>query len=65
MNVSHRTSCPCVINPAEKSPELEEIKRINREYQVKAKSSFNPLNVKKQNRVPSFTPPIVFFFHPG
>ncbi|KAM9339222.1 phospholipase B1, membrane-associated-like [Symphorus nematophorus] len=29
-----RTSCPCVINPAENSPELEEIKRINLEYQV-------------------------------
>lgn len=31
-----RNSCPCVINPSENSPELEEIKRINREYQVKA-----------------------------
>uniref|UniRef100_UPI0037E86F51 phospholipase B1, membrane-associated-like n=1 Tax=Semicossyphus pulcher TaxID=241346 RepID=UPI0037E86F51 len=29
-----RTSCPCVINPAENSPELEEIKRINHEYQA-------------------------------
>ncbi|XP_076613028.1 phospholipase B1, membrane-associated-like [Chaetodon auriga] len=29
-----KTSCPCVINPAENSPELEEIKRINLEYQV-------------------------------
>ncbi|XP_056261546.1 phospholipase B1, membrane-associated-like [Seriola aureovittata] len=29
-----RTSCPCVINPSENSPELEEIKRINLEYQA-------------------------------
>ncbi|KAL7388712.1 hypothetical protein ABVT39_019459 [Epinephelus coioides] len=29
-----RTNCPCVVNPAENSPELEEIKRINREYQA-------------------------------
>nr|XP_020459703.1 phospholipase B1, membrane-associated-like [Monopterus albus]XP_020459704.1 phospholipase B1, membrane-associated-like [Monopterus albus] len=29
-----RNSCPCVINPDENSPELEEIKRINHEYQV-------------------------------
>jgi len=29
-----RTSCPCVINPDENSPELEEIKRINHEYQA-------------------------------
>ncbi|KAM7367703.1 hypothetical protein PAMP_013986 [Pampus punctatissimus] len=29
-----RTNCPCVINPAENSPEFEEIKRINREYQA-------------------------------
>ncbi|KAF1376794.1 hypothetical protein PFLUV_G00215140 [Perca fluviatilis] len=29
-----RTSCPCVINPAVNSPELEEIKQINREYQA-------------------------------
>ncbi|KAK5852759.1 hypothetical protein PBY51_006602 [Eleginops maclovinus] len=29
-----RTSCPCVINPSENSPELEEIKRVNREYQA-------------------------------
>ncbi|XP_042359876.1 phospholipase B1, membrane-associated-like [Plectropomus leopardus] len=29
-----RTSCPCVINPAENSPEIEEIKRINRDYQA-------------------------------
>ncbi|XP_053301522.1 phospholipase B1, membrane-associated [Pleuronectes platessa] len=29
-----RTSCPCVINPVENSPELEEIKRINHEYQI-------------------------------
>lgn len=28
-----RNNCPCVINPAENSLELEEIKRINREYQ--------------------------------
>lgn len=29
-----RTNCPCVVNPAENSPELEEIKRVNREYQA-------------------------------
>ncbi|XP_020484126.3 phospholipase B1, membrane-associated [Labrus bergylta] len=29
-----RTSCPCVINPAENSPELEVIKRVNSEYQA-------------------------------
>ncbi|XP_034384064.1 phospholipase B1, membrane-associated-like [Cyclopterus lumpus] len=29
-----RTSCPCVINPAENSPEFQEIKQINREYQA-------------------------------
>ncbi|XP_074541526.1 phospholipase B1, membrane-associated-like [Halichoeres trimaculatus] len=29
-----RTSCPCVINPQENSPEIEEMKRINHEYQV-------------------------------
>lgn len=29
-----RTSCPCVVNAAENSPELEEIKRVNHEYQV-------------------------------
>ncbi|XP_037304876.2 phospholipase B1, membrane-associated-like [Pungitius pungitius] len=29
-----RNHCPCVINPAENSPELQEIKRINREYQA-------------------------------
>ncbi|XP_063350723.1 phospholipase B1, membrane-associated [Pelmatolapia mariae] len=29
-----RTSCPCVINPSENSPELEEMKRINHEYQA-------------------------------
>ncbi|KAG7239707.1 hypothetical protein INR49_028643 [Caranx melampygus] len=29
-----RTSCPCVINPSENSPELEEIKRVNLEYQA-------------------------------
>ncbi|XP_061843241.2 phospholipase B1, membrane-associated-like [Nerophis lumbriciformis] len=29
-----RISCPCVINPTENSPELEEIKRINHEYQA-------------------------------
>ncbi|XP_055362617.1 phospholipase B1, membrane-associated [Betta splendens] len=29
-----RNSCPCVINPMENSPELEEIKRINRDYQA-------------------------------
>ncbi|XP_028460437.1 phospholipase B1, membrane-associated [Perca flavescens] len=29
-----RTSCPCVINPAVNSPELEKIKQINREYQA-------------------------------
>ncbi|XP_041815327.1 phospholipase B1, membrane-associated-like [Chelmon rostratus] len=32
-----RTSCPCVINPAENSPELQEIKRINREYQAEVR----------------------------
>lgn len=40
-SVLYRTSCPCVINAAENSPELEEIKRINLEYQVKAKSYCN------------------------
>ncbi|XP_040919608.1 phospholipase B1, membrane-associated-like [Toxotes jaculatrix] len=29
-----RTSCPCVINPLENSPELEEIKQINHKYQA-------------------------------
>ncbi|XP_028295840.1 phospholipase B1, membrane-associated-like [Gouania willdenowi] len=29
-----RVSCPCVINPSENSPEMEEIKRINHQYQV-------------------------------
>ncbi|XP_061609687.1 phospholipase B1, membrane-associated-like isoform X1 [Phyllopteryx taeniolatus] len=29
-----RTSCPCVINPTENSPEIEEVKRINLEYQA-------------------------------
>ncbi|KAI9543892.1 hypothetical protein NQZ68_004940 [Dissostichus eleginoides] len=29
-----RTSCPCVINPSENSPELQEMKRINRKYQA-------------------------------
>ncbi|XP_034555910.1 phospholipase B1, membrane-associated-like [Notolabrus celidotus] len=29
-----RTSCPCVINPVDNSPEVEEIKRINHEYQA-------------------------------
>ncbi|XP_028253684.1 phospholipase B1, membrane-associated-like [Parambassis ranga] len=29
-----RSSCPCVINPSENSPELEEIKRINHKYQA-------------------------------
>ncbi|XP_035535037.1 phospholipase B1, membrane-associated-like [Morone saxatilis] len=29
-----RTNCPCVINPVENSPELEELKRINHEYQA-------------------------------
>ncbi|XP_045917362.1 phospholipase B1, membrane-associated-like [Micropterus dolomieu] len=33
-SLMQRTSCPCVINPAENSPELEEIKRINHEYQA-------------------------------
>uniref|UniRef100_A0A672J0Y6 Phospholipase B1, membrane-associated n=1 Tax=Salarias fasciatus TaxID=181472 RepID=A0A672J0Y6_SALFA len=32
---SYRSSCPCVINPSENSPEFEEIKRINYKYQVK------------------------------
>ncbi|KAM6915452.1 phospholipase B1, membrane-associated-like [Xenentodon cancila] len=29
-----RINCPCVVNAAENSPELEEIKRINHEYQA-------------------------------
>ncbi|XP_013875458.1 phospholipase B1, membrane-associated isoform X2 [Austrofundulus limnaeus] len=29
-----RTSCPCVISPAENSPEFEEIKQINHKYQA-------------------------------
>ncbi|XP_055005747.1 phospholipase B1, membrane-associated-like [Boleophthalmus pectinirostris] len=29
-----RTQCPCVINPTTNSPEMEEIKRINHEYQA-------------------------------
>ncbi|XP_072301570.1 phospholipase B1, membrane-associated-like isoform X2 [Eucyclogobius newberryi] len=29
-----RTQCPCVVNPSTNSPEIEEIKRINREYQA-------------------------------
>ncbi|XP_060907759.1 phospholipase B1, membrane-associated-like isoform X1 [Labrus mixtus] len=29
-----RISCPCVINPAENSPELEVIKRVNYKYQA-------------------------------
>ncbi|XP_029966674.1 phospholipase B1, membrane-associated-like [Salarias fasciatus] len=29
-----RSSCPCVINPSENSPEFEEIKRINYKYQA-------------------------------
>ncbi|XP_059212464.1 phospholipase B1, membrane-associated-like [Centropristis striata] len=29
-----RTNCPCVINPSENSPEFEDIKQINREYQA-------------------------------
>ncbi|XP_041660847.1 phospholipase B1, membrane-associated-like [Cheilinus undulatus] len=29
-----RTSCPCVINPAENSPEVQVIRRINHEYQA-------------------------------
>lgn len=29
-----RTQCPCVVNPSPNSPEIEEIKRINREYQA-------------------------------
>ncbi|XP_056873577.1 phospholipase B1, membrane-associated-like [Takifugu flavidus] len=29
-----RTSCPCVVNADETSPELQEIKRVNHEYQV-------------------------------
>ncbi|XP_029352949.1 phospholipase B1, membrane-associated-like [Echeneis naucrates] len=29
-----RTECPCVFNPSENSPELEELKRINLEYQA-------------------------------
>ncbi|XP_053192692.1 phospholipase B1, membrane-associated-like [Scomber japonicus] len=33
-SLMQRGSCPCVINPSENSPEFEEIKRINREYQA-------------------------------
>ncbi|XP_077444053.1 phospholipase B1, membrane-associated-like [Stigmatopora argus] len=29
-----RTSCPCVINPTENSPEIENIKQINLDYQT-------------------------------
>uniref|UniRef100_A0A4W6EHF8 Phospholipase B1, membrane-associated n=1 Tax=Lates calcarifer TaxID=8187 RepID=A0A4W6EHF8_LATCA len=29
-----RTSCPCVINPSENSPEIEDIKRINHQFQA-------------------------------
>lgn len=29
-----RTNCPCVVNPSANSPEIEEIKRVNREYQA-------------------------------
>ncbi|XP_061668317.1 phospholipase B1, membrane-associated-like [Syngnathoides biaculeatus] len=29
-----RTSCPCVIIPTERSPEIEQLKRINLEYQA-------------------------------
>ncbi|XP_051908474.1 phospholipase B1, membrane-associated-like isoform X2 [Hippocampus zosterae] len=29
-----RTSCPCIINPTENSPEMEEMKLINLEYQA-------------------------------
>uniref|UniRef100_A0A8D2ZHZ3 Phospholipase B1, membrane-associated n=1 Tax=Scophthalmus maximus TaxID=52904 RepID=A0A8D2ZHZ3_SCOMX len=32
-----RISCPCVINPSENSPEIEEMKRINLQYQVEMK----------------------------
>ncbi|CAJ1078258.1 phospholipase B1%2C membrane-associated-like [Xyrichtys novacula] len=33
-SLMQRTSCHCVINPDENSPEIEVIKRINHEYQV-------------------------------
>ena len=36
----YRVSCPCVINPSENSPELEAIKRINHEYQVRERSFY-------------------------
>ncbi|XP_029984660.1 phospholipase B1, membrane-associated-like isoform X2 [Sphaeramia orbicularis] len=36
-----RTNCPCVINPLENSPEFEEIKRINREYQTEIHNLFS------------------------
>lgn len=32
--VVFRMNCPCVINAAENSPELDEIKQINLQYQV-------------------------------
>ncbi|XP_077409549.1 phospholipase B1, membrane-associated-like [Vanacampus margaritifer] len=33
-----RTSCPCVINPTEYSPEIEEMKQINLEYQTEIRN---------------------------
>nr|XP_040016080.1 phospholipase B1, membrane-associated-like isoform X1 [Gasterosteus aculeatus aculeatus] len=29
-----RNRCPCIVNPTENSPELQEIRRVNREYQA-------------------------------
>lgn len=43
-----RTSCPCVVNAAENSPELEEIKRVNHEYQVIQQPKKNK-NIKKSH----------------
>ncbi|XP_019404135.1 PREDICTED: phospholipase B1, membrane-associated [Crocodylus porosus] len=31
-----RSVCPCVLNPQENSPELQEMRRINRDFQVKS-----------------------------
>nr|XP_054604128.1 phospholipase B1, membrane-associated [Nothobranchius furzeri] len=33
-SLMQRISCPCVINPTENSPEFEEVRRINHEYQA-------------------------------
>lgn len=32
--VLHRLGCPCLINPLQNSPEIEEFKRVNHMYQV-------------------------------